>query len=255
MPADVAFCQRAVNGIAQRVDGDIGVRVAGQARLVRDMDAAEHQRAARFQGMHVKPGADPGGAGEQSCHAGKILRMGELDVVLRAGNERHGQPGGFQQSRTIRGGAVSLHGCLPMQAEQRGEPEPLRRLGPVQMLPRDRRRDPPRLAAFQRVCHRHRRNGALHVRQRRDDAPHHAGRYPGTAAVMDQDQVRPVRHQRLQPGQHARLPRGAARYRWQMREFGERRRDRGRVAHGLQHGHMRHQRSRGMCQHGAAEQR
>ena len=58
MPADIALGQRAVDRVAQRVDADIGVGVARQALVVRHRHAAQQQRTARFQDMHIEAGAD-----------------------------------------------------------------------------------------------------------------------------------------------------------------------------------------------------
>ena len=69
MAADIALGQRAVDRVAQRVDADIGVGMAGQARVVRHLDAAQHQLAAGRQHMHVEAGAD---AGEQRRRAMRV---------------------------------------------------------------------------------------------------------------------------------------------------------------------------------------
>ena len=55
VPADIALGQRAVDRVAQRMDADIGVGMAGQALLVRHLDAAQHQRAARLSTCTSKP--------------------------------------------------------------------------------------------------------------------------------------------------------------------------------------------------------
>ena len=61
MPADIALRQRAVDRVAQRMDADIGVRVAGQALVMRHLHAAQEQRPPRFQDMHIEAGADARG--------------------------------------------------------------------------------------------------------------------------------------------------------------------------------------------------
>jgi hypothetical protein len=56
--ANVAFGQRAINRVAQRVDADIGVRMPGQALLEGDGDAADDHGTVVRHGVNVKPGTD-----------------------------------------------------------------------------------------------------------------------------------------------------------------------------------------------------
>src|SRR5205085_1416545 len=51
--ADVAQARRAEHGVHNRVQQHIGVRMPLEAALVRDLDAAQHQPAARAQRVHV----------------------------------------------------------------------------------------------------------------------------------------------------------------------------------------------------------
>ncbi len=92
--ADVALRQRAVDRVAQRVDAHVGVRMPGQAPVVRHGDAAQHQRAPGLPGVDVEPGAgarqQPGQQGAFQPH--EILRIGELDVVLAPGTIATGWP-------------------------------------------------------------------------------------------------------------------------------------------------------------------
>ena len=53
MRADVAQARRAEHGVHNRVQQHIGVRMPRETALVRDLDAAQHQPAARAQRVHV----------------------------------------------------------------------------------------------------------------------------------------------------------------------------------------------------------
>ena len=64
MPADIAFRQRAIDGVAKRVDADIGIGMAGEAFFERDFDAADDHFAVFGHGMHVETGAD---SGDHAC--------------------------------------------------------------------------------------------------------------------------------------------------------------------------------------------
>ena len=55
---DIALGQRSVDCVAQRMDADIGIRMAGEASVVRDDDAAEYKWPARLQNMDIEPRAD-----------------------------------------------------------------------------------------------------------------------------------------------------------------------------------------------------
>jgi len=60
VPSDVAFRERAVDGVAQRVDADIGVRVAVEPQVIWHFDAAEDELAPSFQRVDIETGADTG---------------------------------------------------------------------------------------------------------------------------------------------------------------------------------------------------
>ena len=130
MTADIAFGQRTVDRIAQRVDADIGVGVSGQAFVVWDLYAAQKQGPTFLKGVHVESGA---GAGDKACgkhafEARQIVGIGDLDVVLRSFDDHHTLSHRFQQRRIIgRIGCVRAMGC-----ENRRISERLRRLGTIQ---------------------------------------------------------------------------------------------------------------------------
>ena len=57
--ADVAQPGGAEQRVGDRVGEHVGVGVAGQAALVRDLDAAEHERPALLEAVRVDPDAGP----------------------------------------------------------------------------------------------------------------------------------------------------------------------------------------------------
>ena len=88
----------------------------GQPMRMRHLDAAQHQFAVRHQHMHViaraNPRDQPGDHNPLQAH--QILRVGQLDIVVMPGNQRHGMAGGFQD-RGIVGRAFRR---LPVQIQQ-----------------------------------------------------------------------------------------------------------------------------------------
>ena len=58
MPADVAQRRRAEQRVADRVQQHVGVAVAREALVVRNLDAADHEPAPGDEGMHVETLAD-----------------------------------------------------------------------------------------------------------------------------------------------------------------------------------------------------
>ncbi len=60
--ADIAFSQSTEDRIDQRMNGDIGVAMAGEAVAMRNENAAKPEFFARFQAMHIEPHA---GAADQ----------------------------------------------------------------------------------------------------------------------------------------------------------------------------------------------
>ena len=96
MRADVAVGERAEDGVGQRVESNVGVRVADKAAVVRDRDAAEHDLAARTEGVDVVAGADADVAkaqhrlaGEAALGRGDVGGGRQLDVRRVAGNRAH----------------------------------------------------------------------------------------------------------------------------------------------------------------------
>jgi hypothetical protein len=55
MAADIAVAEGAKNGIDQSVQDGIGIRVANQAPMVCDLDAAQNQLSPAPKAVHIKP--------------------------------------------------------------------------------------------------------------------------------------------------------------------------------------------------------
>jgi hypothetical protein len=55
MDADVAKTEGAKDGVAQRMDGGVGVGVAEKAFLMGDVDAAENQTASGLESVYIHP--------------------------------------------------------------------------------------------------------------------------------------------------------------------------------------------------------
>ena len=82
MLADIALGERAQDGIDQRMQRHISIRMAGHAAAMRDAHAAEHHMIAVDKGVHVEAVAD--------AHVGKRRRVQEFgagEIVI--GGEFH----------------------------------------------------------------------------------------------------------------------------------------------------------------------
>ena len=91
MASDVALGQRAIDRVAQGVDADIGVGMPGKPLVMRHFHPAQKQRTPCLQHMHVEAGAHAGSQGNRhdTLQPDQIVRVGQLDVVVRAGDDRH----------------------------------------------------------------------------------------------------------------------------------------------------------------------
>ena len=84
MLADVAVGERTENGVDDRVQRDVGVGMAGEAALMLDPHAAEHDMVAVAEGMHVEAVAET--EVSEACDAprlglGEVVVGGELHVA------------------------------------------------------------------------------------------------------------------------------------------------------------------------------
>ena len=76
MLADIAEAGGAEQGIGDRVEHDVGIAVAGEAAVVRHLDAAEHDRAFAGEGVNVE------------AHAGARRSAGPRAIARRARSRR-----------------------------------------------------------------------------------------------------------------------------------------------------------------------
>ena len=84
--ADVAFAERAVDRVGERVERRVGVGVAGQPWRVRDAHAAEPDVIAGLERMDVEARAGPRFhplSSQQPLGPGEIVGQGDLDVARR----------------------------------------------------------------------------------------------------------------------------------------------------------------------------
>ena len=114
MLADVAVGDGAEDRIHQRVQRDVGVRMAGQPAVVRNLKAAEPDVIAVAKGMHIEAVAEAqiGKAREPPGFGlGEILVGGQLGVAAFTGKRRDLDPGPFGQLA-----AAFEHRALPKAA-------------------------------------------------------------------------------------------------------------------------------------------
>ena len=138
VPADIALAERAQNGVGQRVQGGIGIRMAFQSMAVVDPDAAQHNMVARLEGMNVEPLADNGCPGRHrpagdTVGLGQVLGGRDLEIGVRTRAHDDREPGGFCNGRVVGqrpagGGFMGLQDIVIA--------ERLRCLGPPQPLAR-----------------------------------------------------------------------------------------------------------------------
>ena len=124
---DIAFRQRPINRVTQRMQPDIRIRMSIKAKLMRHSDAAQDQGTPRHQAVHIKAraGARDHAGHHFSFHAGKVLGPGYLHITLAARDNGNRLPERFQQGRIIR----HRPGAGRMRRAQSFKPKGLRGLG------------------------------------------------------------------------------------------------------------------------------
>ncbi len=177
---------------------------------------------ARAEGVHVIAGAGPDIA-EQACQArlfaDEVFRGRELHVgnIALKGRDRQSRP--FGERRIIREIVALIARRAAMRVEDRIEAEHLRRLRNPQACALWRCLDVAiRTHELDGVGHRNRRDRRTGALDRIDRTRDQRLRDEGTRGVMDQDNVRLLGRDRLEPGMHRLLPRRAARRRRRMSE-------------------------------------
>ncbi len=138
--ADVALGERAQNGIDQRMQTHIRIGMSGEAAVMRDADAAEHQVIAGTERMDVEPvaGTQVGNRREPVLRAGQVVRRGELHVARFTLECRHRQAGPFGERGVIGKIVASGGGSATMRIQNWGIAECLRRLHRPQCVARER---------------------------------------------------------------------------------------------------------------------
>ena len=201
MLADIARPGGAQNGIDQRMDRDIGIRMAGKAVAMLQPHPAQPQLLARFKAVNIIAGADPHGR----CRA-EIVREGQLVQGFVSFDQRHAQPGGLHHL-----GIVACIGCAgppAVRSQDIGIAEGLWGLHAAQGLAPRRGTHVCSLGMNQRIHHRQHRDRAGLIRQRRQQPIDHRARQVGPGGVMDQHRSGRGGGQRLQPGTDRALPTG-----------------------------------------------
>ena len=200
MIADVAGAERAQNRVGQRVEGDVGIAVAGKALVVRDMDAAEPELPAGGESMDVEAEADAR-AEQRRLGAQEVGLEGQLFERRVAFDDRHLDAGRARDLGVV--GRLAAD-PFPVGTMNRVEAERLRRLHPHQPLPRHRFA----IGPHQRVDHRQSGDGALARGQRLEQAVDHRAGQEGAGGVVDQDALGAP--DRLEAVAHRLLPGRAA---------------------------------------------
>ncbi len=273
MHADVARADRAQDRVGQRVQPDIGVGMADEAGIMRDLDPADHDAVARAEGMGVEPLADPHIAeidiaeidigragvgragvdrmgGDQPFGGSEIRGRRHFQIVLAAGDQQRHQPRRFGDRRII--GQLPPDGGA-MGGEDRIETEALRRLRAPQLGPVEGRADRPVFGALDRVGQGQRWDRRPHPVEPVDHPVDQRRIRKRPRSVMDQHPAGSVGRQRLEPEPHRILPGGAARHRRQHTQARGRSLEPGPVFGPDRHQHAGDPRVPGECRHGMAQ--
>ena len=144
MLTDVALGERAEHRVDQRMQSDVGIRVAGDPARMRNAYAAEHDVIALDKGVHVEavPGAHVGERRHaQGFGADEIVAGGQLHVAGLALEHGDALSGPFGK-RGIVGEILAARGRgAAVRVEQHREGEGLRRLHHAQIGAVDGRDD------------------------------------------------------------------------------------------------------------------
>jgi tRNA-dihydrouridine synthase B len=187
MAADIALGQGAEQGIDQRVKGDIGVAMAGKAMAMVDGDAAQPERRAGLEPVHVEAhaGATHHRTVEQLFHALMIARQRDLLKARVTGDHPDIRAGRADHLRVVSGLVRARPGA--MGGKQGPELEGLRRLDAPQRRAIDKIAGTAANVAHQRIDHRQHREGRNRsVGQCLDQAIDDVGGQARPGAVMDQ---------------------------------------------------------------------
>ena len=196
MRADVAVPDRAENRIGQRMQPDIGVRMARERLVVRDADAVQPDVIAVGEGVDVEPVARPHVAqcrqrAGKAFADGEIGRIGQLHIVGLSWKDEQGMTGPFGDRTII--GQRGHAGCCgaPVRGEDQLEIEGLRRLHGAQMRARGGLRHASAVVhCLDRVGDRHAGHGRAMLGRRGDRAVDQVRGGEGPRGIVDQHDVR-----------------------------------------------------------------
>ena len=200
--------------VGQRVQADIGVGMAGELLRVRNTHAAEHDMIAGREGVHVDAAA--GAHVAKACElrglrAREILRVGDLDIARLAFEHGDLHAGPFGERGVVGEVVAPLRRRAPVRGEQGCVGKALRRLDGAQ-APRSSVccTKPCASTVFTVSVTASPGTAAPPSRAASIARAISAWRGEGAGGVMHQHDIGLVRLQRLQPGAHRGLPRGAA---------------------------------------------
>jgi len=186
------------------MEADIGVRMADQAEVVRNTDPAQPQMIAGAEAVDVVTHGGAGNhlRGKHPFGADEIVGGCELERAFVARDQCDGHSCGDGDCDVVGhrwiGGAVS--------GEERDKREALRGLDAMKAVAGNLTIDTG-VAATERIDDGQGRGRAVAAPKRGNDSINHAGRDERAGGVVDQDMAGV---DRLEPGEHRRLPRRAA---------------------------------------------
>ena len=214
MGADVAFGERAVDRVGKRVQRDVRVGVAAQRLIMRHLDAAKPDMVAGREGVDVEPLPDARlarCARDPRFRGAEILHRGHLAVprIALEHVSRRARPFG---DRNVVGHIAGAFGRRPpVGLQNEGETKRLRRLhGAERRARRGCKHAALPVNLFDRVAERRSGRRSAMVFGGADSAGDELAGGKGARRVVDEDDVGLRLHERLEPGEHALLPRRAA---------------------------------------------
>ena len=222
MLADIGRAERPQNRIGQGMEGDIGVRMAGQGGVMGNLNAAEGHPVAFLEAVDVETAANADivqSPQQRAFRPFEIRRVGDLEVRLTTGHHGHGQTRPFGDLGVI---AQALCPGGPVGGQNFRVAEALRGLGPEDAGPLDGSADQAiAIDPFQAVGNRKCWNGAGLPLQRGQDIGDRRGIDEWPRRVVDQDLCWGRVRQAFKPSEHRVLPAPAAKHRIEKGEAGQ----------------------------------
>ena len=173
---------------------DIGIRMTGEALLVRDVDAADHDMVAGRETMHVDTLSDADIAKTLQASSRSAAARSCAVVTFRFSSLPATMTGARPAASAIAASSVStLPDGRPVSRQDRREMKALRRLRPPQKRAVDGFADHAVLDALDRVAERQSRDRGRHPIKRIDHPADQPGIRKRPRAVMDQHPVRTAR--------------------------------------------------------------